>query len=262
VTIAAGRAWVAHYFSDALEAVDLASPKAPPPWVALGPPPRPSPARLGEQYFNDATYCFQRWQSCATCHSWDARVDGFNWDLLNDGLGNPKNAKSLLLSHRTPPAMSTGVRDSAEVAVRAGFRHIQFAFPPEEVPTAVDAYLKSLTPVPSPWLENGRLSAAAARGKKVFDDKKTACASCHSGRYFTDLHSYAVGTSARTDPPSQAFDTPTLIEGWRTAPYLHDGSARTLREVLVERNPADRHGRTSHLTPAQLDDLVAYLLSL
>ncbi|MBI5771940.1 MAG: c-type cytochrome [Verrucomicrobia bacterium] len=259
---AADRAWVTHYFSDALESVDLANPKKTPQLIPLGPPPRPSRERLGELYFNDATYCFQHWQSCFSCHSWDARADGFNWDNLNDGIGNPKNAKSLLHAHRTPPAMSIGVRESAEIAVRAGFRHIQFANPPEDVPSAVDAWLKSLTPEPSPLLENGRLSAAAQRGKRIFEDRKVACASCHSGRYFTDLHSYAVGTSNRTDPPEQPFDTPTLIEIWRTAPYLHDGSARTMREVLIDRNAADRHGRTSHLTPAQLDDLVAYLLSL
>ena len=57
-------------------------------------------------------------------------------------------------------------------------------------------------------------------------------------------------------------DTPTLIEIWRTAPYLHDGSAATLRDVLTTGNPGDRHGKTSHLKAAQLDDLVAYLLSL
>jgi cytochrome c peroxidase len=57
------------------------------------------------------------------------------------------------------------------------------------------------------------------------------------------------GTQNQTDKPSDSFDTPTLLEVWRTAPYLHDGSAATLREVLVDRNHSDRHGHTSHLTP-------------
>ena len=51
-------------------------------------------------------------------------------------------------------------------------------------------------------------------------------------------------------------------EIWRTAPYMHDGSAATLKEVLTSANPNDRHGKTSHLSTAQLDDLVAYLKSL
>ena len=59
-----------------------------------------------------------------------------------------------------------------------------------------------------------------------------------------------------------AFDTPTLLGVYRTAPYLHHGKAETLREVLVEQNRGDRHGRTSHLGPAELDDLVEFLKSL
>jgi cytochrome c peroxidase len=57
-------------------------------------------------------------------------------------------------------------------------------------------------------------------------------------------------------------DTPTLRGLWRTAPYLHDGSAATLREVLTTRNAGDRHGVTSTLSPTDLDDLETFLLSI
>jgi len=60
--------------------------------VPLGKQPAVDPVRMGERVFHDGTRCFQNWLSCATCHP-DGRVDGLNWDLLNDGLGNPKNAK-------------------------------------------------------------------------------------------------------------------------------------------------------------------------
>jgi hypothetical protein len=53
-----------------------------------------------------------------------------------------------------------------------------------------------------------------------------------------------------------------LYELWRTAPYLHDGTALTVREVITTRNPKDQHGKTSHLTPREIDDLVEYVLSL
>ena len=56
--------------------------------------------------------------------------------------------------------------------------------------------------------------------------------------------------------------TPALIEVWRTAPYLHDGSAATMHDVVTSSNRNDKHGVTSHLKPAEVDDLVAYLLSL
>ena len=59
-----------------------------------------------------------------------------------------------------------------------------------------------------------------------------------------------------------AIDTPTLLGVWQSAPYLHDGSAVTLRDVLTTRNPEGRHGDTSRLSESELDELVAYLLEL
>jgi cytochrome c peroxidase len=79
---------------------------------------------------------------------------------------------------------------------------------------------------------------------------------------FTTQRSYDVGTQAAFDKPTDKFDTPTLIELWRTAPYLHDGSAATVRDVLTTRNPHDLHGKTSDLSKQEIDDLCAYLLSL
>ena len=254
---------VASFFSDTLEVVDLQRSPTPILLEARLTADLPmSENRRGELYFNDGSLCFQGWQSCASCHSDDARVDGLNWDLLNDGMGNPKNTKSMLLAHRTPPAMSLGVRDTAETAVRAGLRSILFTVQPEEVPRAIDAYLKSLTPIPSPIVVSNKFAARIKAGETLFNSPETGCSSCHTHGLYTDMQHYDVGTQNQTDKPGEAFDTPTLVEIWRTAPYLHDGSAATLREVLVDHNPSDRHGRTSHLTPDQLDALIAYLLSL
>ncbi|HEY5914349.1 MAG TPA: c-type cytochrome, partial [Verrucomicrobiae bacterium] len=133
---------------------------------------------------------------------------------------------------------------------------------PEGVALAIDAYLKSLKPEPSPFLIKSKLSPAANRGRKIFSDRRVGCAGCHPPALFTDLQTYDVGTRGAFDQPKDEFDTPTLIEVWRTAPYLHDGSAATLREVLTTRNPRDEHGKTSHLTPQQIDDLTAFILSL
>jgi cytochrome c peroxidase len=216
---------------------------------------------LGERLFHDATISHQGWQSCASCHP-DGRADALNWDLLNDGVGNPKNTKSLVWSHRTPPAMSHGVRGNAEKAVRSGLRNILFALRPEAEASAIDEYLKGLRPVPSPYLVGGGLSEAARRGQRLFDDPKVGCAQCHPAPLFTDQKSYTVGTQNRTDRRGDRFDTPTLVECWRTAPYLHDGSAAALQEVLTTRNPEDEHGHTSHLTPADIQDLTAYVRSL
>lgn len=257
-----GHAYVGDYFSESIEKIELTSPPSRPVEVPLRPSRPLSVERRGELLFNDASICFQAWQSCASCHSSDARVDGLNWDLLNDGIGNPKNSKSLLRSHQTPPAMSMGVRDTAEMAVRAGIAHILFTVQPEEIPAAIDQWLKTLNPELSPYLVNGKLSPAARRGRGVFNSSETRCAECHKSELFTDLRSHDVGTLGPYDQKTDTFDTPTLLELWRTAPYLHDGSAATIAEVLVQRNQGDHHGKTSHLSPRQMEDLAAYILSL
>ena len=260
--IAGNRAFVAGYFSDSLSIVDLSAAELFVEPVALNPGRQVTKLRRGEMYFNDATICFQGWQSCASCHDDDARVDGLNWDLLNDGIGNPKDTKSLVLSYQTPPVMSLGVRATAEIAVRSGMQNSLGTMLPEEVAAAMDEWLKSLKPAPSPYLVNGRLSEAAWRGEKLFRSPETACLNCHEPELFTDLHSYNVGTQNPFDKKDKEFDTPTLHELWRTAPYLHDGSAATIREVLTTRNPNDEHGKTFRLTAEQIDDLAEYLLSL
>jgi YVTN family beta-propeller protein len=253
------KAYVAEYFTDSIAVVDIAKEstfKATS--IALGPKARMTAERRGQMLFNDALICFQSWQSCASCHPSDARVDALNWDLLNDGLGNPKNTKSLLLAHETPPAMVTGVRENAEMGVRSGIRHIMFAVRPEEEAVAIDEYLKSLKPIPSPHLVNGKLSGSAKRGQRLFN--KAGCSSCHKGPLYTDLHKYDVGTGEGLDKDRQ-FDTPTLVEVWRTAPYLYDGRAATIEDVLTTHNSGDKHGLTSGLSDSEISDLTEFVLS-
>jgi cytochrome c peroxidase len=256
--------------------------------VALGPQPAPTPERLGEQYFFDAELCFQHWLSCASCHP-EGRADGLNWDLLNDEIGNPKNTKSLVLSHRTPPVMSTGVRPSMEAATQKGFMFIQFRIVDEEIMAAVRAYQRSLQPEPSPYLKrtrgrkldcgvchhkgvkgtpdaahmpiDGELTPEAERGLALFKDSKVGCVKCHTGPLFTDLKLYDVGSRNELDR-RDTFDNPTCYEMWRTGPFLHDGSAVTLLDMLTTRNRDDKHGVTSHLSKEDLEALAAYLRSL
>ena len=224
----------------------------------------------GEMLFNDGTKCFQNWQSCASCHP-DGLVDGLNWDLLNDGIGNPKQSKTLYLSGWTPPTMITGIRKDMQHCNRAGFRHIQFCAVSEEDAKCIDAYVLSMKAQQSPW-NRPENAAAIARGKAIFDDpNKGDCARCHKPDAFftaavdpTDgskspLYDLGLGTR---DEVGQKFDVPTLNEVWRTAPYLYDGRARTLREVLTTWNPDDYHGVTSDLTEQELSDLEIYVLSL
>jgi YVTN family beta-propeller protein len=263
VVVVGHMAYMANYFSDTLSVIDLSAPHLKVKSIPLGTlaDDHLNMVREGEFYFNDASLCYEGWQSCASCHPGGGRVDGLNWDLLNDGVGNPKNTKSLLLATKTAPLMSLGVRADAPTAVLAGIQHILFnSRPKPEVVDSILAYLGSLKPVPSPHLVHGKLSEAAERGKKVFS--KASCIDCHESELFTDQQPHDVGTRNPHDKPTDKFYTPTLIEVWRTAPYLHDGSAVTIRDVLTTRNASGQHGDVTGLSKQELDDLCEYVLSL
>jgi mono/diheme cytochrome c family protein len=107
-------------------------------------------------------------------------------------------------------------------------------------------------------------AAAAARGQAVFTGQGQ-CSSCHTGATFTDANT-------RLHPPSEVPTDPTHAERsaskmyrttplralWQHAPYFHDGSARTLDDVVERYNSA----KNLQLTPEQKADLVEYLKSL
>lgn len=254
--------YVGQYYSGDVLTIDTAAGKVAGS-LSLGAQPALTEARRGEQIFHDAHYTFQHWLSCATCHPNNGRVDALNWDLLNDGIGNPKNNKNLLQAHLTSPMMWLSVREDLDHAVAAGFR-FNSQVPTQQDITDTIAYIKSLTPEKSPYrTADGKLTEKALRGKTIFNDEKVACAHCHSGDLYTSQKRFNVATHGGLDHAEEvAFDTPSLVEVWRTAPYLHDGRATNLHELFTKFNPSDKHGVTSHLTKEQLDDLVEYLQSL
>ena len=151
---------------------------------------------------------------------------------------------------------------------------------------ALAAYLATFAKVnPSPYrLPGGRMTAEALPGKAIFHSPETRCATCHVPPRFTDssldrpdasnaagavlpfrMHDVGTLSAASGDfRPNTlpALDTPTLKGAWETPPYLHDGSAATLMDVIATRNPDDKHGRTSHLTMAEKEQLLAYMLQL
>ena len=95
---------------------------------------RTDPVRRGAHYFNDATVCFQKWQSCASCHP-DGRTDGLTWDFpfSGGGLGHPE---------RTPDL--SRLRTFMPRRMRQGDFHILLYSASKEVGEAVDAYVKFL----------------------------------------------------------------------------------------------------------------------
>jgi mono/diheme cytochrome c family protein len=125
----------------------------------------------------------------------------------------------------------------------------------------IEALSRWLVEAPKPVRSvlDKELSASAVRGQELFESKTVGCASCHSGRAFTDNRNYFVGTSA----DKIALQVPSLVGIAARPPYMHDGCAKTLLERFDPKcGGGDRHGNTSHLSGAELDDLVAYLRTL
>ncbi len=250
-----GELLVTNYFSDSVSVLDAASGEVKA-LIPLGAPVEMTLWREGEMLFNDARICQQRFYSCASCHQEDGTMDGLNWDLINDGQGNAKNAKSLHDAYDAPPSMWSGVRGDMNAGVAAGQRFLGF-IPTPDNHKALMAYLGAPPRAPNPY--RNQPAATLARGENVY--RRARCHVCHPGPIFADLRKHDLGLGRENDFRSR-FDTPSLRECYRTGPYLHDGRAATLRDIFTDHNPDDLHGLTSGLSNEELDDLVAYLRSL
>lgn len=252
--------YVANYFSGSVAILDAGSGR-PLGTIPLGPHQEPNSIRRGEIIFHDATHAFQRWHSCASCHANEGRIDGLRWDFLGDGIGNAKDTMSLLHLDKTEPMNRRATMASAYDCTRGGLNSTNMLVPTEQEVEDLFAYLTSLRPVPSPHLTpDGKLTEEAERGKVLFDGRAN-CSRYHSGPYFTDQKMHNIGVLSENEPDGR-YDTPSLIEAYRTAPYLHDGRALTLKDVFTVHNKKRRHGKADALNEQEIDDLVAYLLSL
>jgi cytochrome c peroxidase len=120
-------------------------------------------------------------------------------------------------------------------------------------------------------LSNGDLTPAQERGKTTFERAKyksgkpmpdsNQCVSCHNGPKYTNRSQVDVGSGKPTDR-SPVIDVPQLPNVAYSAPYLHDGSARSLEEIWTVFNPKDTHGVSNDLTKDELNDLIEYLKTL
>lgn len=222
----------------------------------------------------------RRWIACSSCHP-DSDPDGRTWQNP-EGLRNTPPLVGLAWTHPQHWSADRDETQDFEHTIRGLLMQggglikgpvADSLGPPNKGRSrdldALAAYTNSHRVPISPHAKNG-LSEGAKRGREVFHSKETACATCHSGPYFTDsnpatkptLHDVATGRSDPSEKMPLKYDTPTLLGIYRSAPYLHDGSAKTLRDLLTINNPGDKHGRTSQLTKAQIDDLIEFLNAL
>jgi len=254
---------------------------------------------LGKQVFHssaDPRMSLDDYLSCASCHL-DGTQDGRVWDFTDRGEGL-RNTLSLAGRSGTNhgPLHWSGNFDEVqdfEGDIRGAMAGAGFLSDEDWVATAdplgeskagrsaeldgLAAYLETLTEVlPSPYRQTGgSMTDDALLGEALFLDPFLGCVLCHPPPEYTDstwqsdgtplLHDVGTlgpGSGGRLGGELTGIDTPSLRGLWSTAPYLHDGSAGTLAEVLSERNTSDLHGVTSELSGAQIVQLESFLLQL
>jgi cytochrome c peroxidase len=131
----------------------------------------------------------------------------------------------------------------------------------DKIVAAIAAFERTIVSFRSPYDryrfdgDAAALTPAAARGEQLFVSAKAACAQCHAGLNF-EGEAYPAGVTRGTHGRELAeiaeFRPPTLRNIARTAPYMHDGRAESLADVLA----------AFDLSPAERDDLLAFLESL
>ena len=264
------RLFVANRLEDTISVIDTHTDRVVS-TITLAGPKTISVLRRGEQAFYTARYSFQGQIGCATCHI-DSTFDGLTWDLEPDGFGRDivDNRPIEDLKDTEPFKWNGG---NPNLPTECGPRTEKYFWRSENYDnrtlTDLVSYVRGLPSRPNRWgLQHGELTPAQERGKVFFVrsvDKfgkpipeANRCSYCHSGPKGTNQKSFDVGTRKSTDN-SGLLDTPQLTNITLTAPYLHDGSARTLEEIWTVYNPDDKHGRTNDLTKDELNDLIEYL---
>jgi YVTN family beta-propeller protein len=235
--------------------------------------PMPATLRLGQHLFNSANsseypVTTDHWIACATCHM-EGRSDAVTWRFEQGPRDTPSNAGGM---------DGTGFlfRTADRTAVQDYWRTInteqggQFdATAESSLLDAIASYVNLAIPLPIPPTTD---PALVARGAQLFTS--SGCPTCHSGPRFTDSGSgnpmldladkvvvHDIGTCVTEgafpdvahediegDPRAAcSFDTPSLNGASSSPPYLHDGSAATIRDA-IERMPN---------APSSSDDLDA-----
>lgn len=265
------RLYVANRTGDTISIIDTASRRVTGE-LSLGGPTTLTEQRRGEQLFFNARFAFHGHFGCANCHI-EATFDGLSWDLEPDGFGKDYVDNRLLEDVAdTAPFKWNGANPNLET--ECGPRTEKYFYRSESYDgwqlSDLVSYIKSMPLRPNRY-RTSELTAAQERGKAIFERTRkkdgtpipamNQCAVCHSGPHYTDQQLANVGTGKPTDR-SPMIDVPQLSNIALTAPYLHDGSARSLEEIWTVFNPNDTHGVTNDLQKDELNDLIEYLKTL
>jgi YVTN family beta-propeller protein len=270
-----------------------------PPVARIKSDPMPAAMRHGQFLFNTADSDLvpitqNHWMSCALCHV-EGRTDAVTWKFLEGPRDTPSNAGGVSdTGFLLRTALRREVTDYWSIIVneQGGFFQSLGADGSPAAPTDptlqqdladLQTYVNFGIPQPVPPTTDPDL---VAKGKAIFDRGDVGCTTCHYGVAYTDsgagnatldlggtvvLHD--VGTCVTTGYPDVAypdmdgnarpacqFDTPSLRGIAASPPYLHDGSAPTLLDVLMKTK--GKMGHVENLSPDDLAALVEFLRSL
>ncbi len=212
-------------------------------------------AQRGRNLFhkgNDSRLSMSGAMSCANCHP-EARSDGLSWRIEGTELQTPLLAGRLLGTH---PFKWDGQDKDLQTSlmkttVRLGGGGIAI-----KDANDLQAYLESLPSVRSNQETTIAAISAQKRGQQIFNNKEVGCSTCHSGKNYSDGKSYEFSD----DIPH--VNTPSLLGLAASAPYYHDGSAASLRDLVLENGSVHGMGRLDTLKTGDVDDLVAFLETL
>ena len=187
--------------------------------------------------------------SCASCH-FEGRTDGLTWTFDR----GPRQTISLagMVSLREPVRRDgdrATVADDALLTATGLMGGTGLTLEQAQEIAAFIDYVRSVD-TPDKGIDNEQVSW----GREIFYRPEVACGACHAGPIMSDKQRYVTFSV-------DVLKTPSLLGVAATPPYLHDGSAPTLRAVL-ERARTGLMGNTGALTDAEMDALVAYLRTL
>lgn len=188
--------------------------------------------------------------ACASCHP-EGTDDGQTWNFAETSWRRTQNVAGGI-AQRAPYHWEGDMEDFTMLVNEVMVGRMSLPIAPNDMQQ--EAFLGWVDSVARPVARFGDPDAVA-RGEALFFDSEIGCNECHTGPQLTNRAIFDVGTGG-------AFVVPSLVGVAARAPFLHDGCAPTLRDRFSACGGGDRHGKTSHLSSVELDDLVTYLETL
>ena len=272
-------------------------------------PPTPEKVALGKRFFWDKRWSKSGTVACVSCHQPDhGWTDPHRFSTNFEGKPTPRRAPTIVNRLFSDRQLWTGLRATLEdqakndsnLSDETVVSHLSAVPIYQEqhrkvfgrdldadwVAKAIAAYVRTIVSGNSLYDrfkagDKNAMSASAQRGL-VFFEGKAACVCCHAGFNFTDEGYRNIGVGmdkeksdlglfvvTKNEADKGAFKTPTLRDVTQRTPYMHDGSAKTLADVVAfynrggVKNPwLSSDVRPLGLTAGDQTDLIEFMKAL